>query len=68
MALIMSSTLYPNSLVIFGWYGNDTTQATQLFANYLVNNVDSNTFNNATVVEVNDTQTVSGYPQATQIQ
>ncbi|PVU70185.1 hypothetical protein DDW05_03055 [Candidatus Nanobsidianus stetteri] len=68
MALIMTSTLYPNTLVIFGWYGNDTTQATQLFANYLVNGVDSNVFNNATIVEVNDTQTVNGYPQATQIQ
>lgn len=68
MALIMTSTLYPNTLVIFGWYGNDTTQATQLFANYLVNGVDSNIFNNATVVEVNDQQTVNGYPQATQIQ
>lgn len=68
MALIMSSTLYPNSLVVFGWYGNDTTQATQLFANYLVNGVDSSTFNNATVVEVNDQQTVNGYPAATQIQ
>jgi hypothetical protein len=68
MALIMSSTLYPNTLVIFGWYGNDTTQATQLFANYLVNNVDANVFNNATVVEVNDQQTVNGYPAATQLQ
>jgi len=68
MALIMTSTLYPNTLVIFGWYGNDTTQATQLFANYLVNGVDSNIFNNAEVVEVNDQQTVNGYPQATQIQ
>ncbi|MFP3289719.1 MAG: hypothetical protein RXN31_00675 [Candidatus Nanopusillus acidilobi] len=68
MALIMSSTLYPNTLVIFGWYGNDTTQATQLFANYLVNGVDSNVFNNAEVVEVNDQQTVNGYPAATQIQ
>jgi hypothetical protein len=68
MALIMSSTLYPNTLVIFGWYGNDTTQATQLFANYLVNNVDASVFNNATVVEVNDQQTVNGYPAATQIQ
>jgi hypothetical protein len=68
MALIMSSTLYPNTLVIFGWYGNDTTQATELFANYLVNNVDANIFNNATVVEVNDQQTVNGYPAATQIQ
>ena len=68
MALIMSSALYPNSLVIFGWYGNDTIQATQLFANYLVNGVDSSTFNNATVVEVNDQQTVNGYPAATQIQ
>ncbi|MFP3166842.1 MAG: hypothetical protein RXQ68_00205 [Candidatus Nanopusillus sp.] len=67
-ALIMTSTLYPNTLVIFGWYGNDTTQATELFANYLVNNVDANVFNNATIVEVNDTQTVNGYPQATQIQ
>jgi hypothetical protein len=68
MALIMSSTLYPNTLVIFGWYGNDTTQATELFANYLVNNVDTNVFNNATVVEVNDQQTVNGYPAATQLQ
>ncbi|AMD29639.1 hypothetical protein Nps_00760 [Candidatus Nanopusillus acidilobi] len=68
MALIMSSTLYPNTLVIFGWYGNDTTQATELFANYLVNNVDASVFNNATVVEVNDQQTVNGYPAATQIQ
>jgi hypothetical protein len=68
MALIMSSTLYPNTLVIFGWYGNDTTQATQLFANYLVNGVDANVFNNAEVVEVNDQQTVNGYPAATQIQ
>jgi len=68
MALIMSSTLYPNTLVIFGWYGNDTTQATELFANYLVNGVDANVFNNATVVEVNDQQTVNGYPAATQIQ
>ena len=68
MALIMSSTLYPNTLVIFGWYGNDTTQATELFANYLVNGVDSSVFNNATVVEVNDQQTVNGYPAATQIQ
>lgn len=67
-ALIMTSTLYPNTLLIFGWYGNDTTQATELFANYLVNGVDANIFNNATVVEVNDTQTVNGYPQATQIQ
>jgi len=68
MALIMSSTFHTNTLVIFGWYGNDTTQATQLFANYLVNGVDSSTFNNATVVEVNDQQTVNGYPSATQIQ
>ncbi|MFP3284141.1 MAG: hypothetical protein RXO65_01720 [Candidatus Nanopusillus acidilobi] len=68
MALIMSSTLYPNTLVIFGWSGNDTTQATELFANYLVNGVDSSVFNNATVVEVNDQQTVNGYPAATQIQ
>ncbi|EOD42829.1 putative cell surface protein [Candidatus Nanobsidianus stetteri] len=68
MALIMSSTLYPNTLVIFGWSGSDTTQATQLFANYLVNGVDSNVFNNATVVEVNDQQTVNGYPAATQVQ
>ena len=68
MALIMSSTLYPNTLVIFGWYGNDTTQATELFANYLVNGVDANVFNNAEVVEVNDQQTVNGYPAATQIQ
>jgi hypothetical protein len=68
MALIMSSTLYPNTLVIFGWYGNDTTQATELFANYLVNGVEANVFNNATVVEVNDQQTVNGYPAATQIQ
>jgi len=64
----MSSTLYPNTLVIFGWYGNDTTQATQLFANYLVYGVRSDVFNNATVVEVNDQQTVNGYPSATQIQ
>jgi len=68
MALIMSSTLYPNTLVIFGWYGNDTTQATELFANYLVNGVDANVFNGATVVEVNTQQTVSGYPAATQVQ
>jgi len=68
MALIMSSTLYPNTLVIFGWSGSDTTQATQLFANYLVNNVDANVFNNATVVEVNTQQTVNGYPAATQVQ
>jgi len=67
-ALIMTSTLYPNTLLIFGWYGNDTTQATELFANYLVNGVDADVFNNATIVEVNDTQTVNGYPQATQIQ
>jgi len=68
MALIMSSTLYPNTLVIFGWYGNDTTQATELFANYLVSGVDSNVFNNATVVEVNDQQIENNYPAATQIQ
>jgi len=67
-ALIMTSTLYPNTLVIFGWYGNDTTQATELFANYLVNGVDADVFNNATIVEVNDQQTVNGYPAATQIQ
>jgi len=68
MALIMSSTLYPNMLVIFGWYGNDTTQATQLFANYLVNGADANVFNNATVVEVNDQQMENNYPTAIQIQ
>jgi hypothetical protein len=68
MALIMSSTFHPNTLVIFGWYGNDTTQATELFANYLYSGFDSNVFNNAEVVEVNDQQTVNGYPAATQIQ
>jgi len=67
-ALIMSSTLYPNTLVIFGWSGNDTTQATQLFADYLVSGVEANVFNNATVVEVNDTNIESNYPVATQIQ
>lgn len=67
-ALIMSSTLYPNTLVIFGWSGDDTTQATQLFANYLVNGVSANVFDSATVVGVNTQQTVSGYPSATKLQ
>jgi hypothetical protein len=64
----MSSTLYPNTLVIFGWSGDDTTQATQLFANYLVNGVSANVFDSATVVGVNTQQTVSGYPSATKLQ
>jgi hypothetical protein len=64
----MSSTLYPDTLVIFGWSGSDTTQATQLFANYLVNGVSANVFDNATVVGVNTQQTVSGHPSATKLQ
>jgi hypothetical protein len=67
-ALVMSSTLYPDTLVIFGWSGSDTTQATQLFANYLVNGVSANVFDNATVVGVNTQQIVSGYPSATKLQ
>ncbi|MFZ8855773.1 MAG: hypothetical protein ACO2OX_01050, partial [Candidatus Nanopusillus sp.] len=67
-ALIMSSTLYPDTLVIFGWSGSDTTQATQLFANYLVNGVSANVFDNATVVGVNTQQIVGGYPSATKLQ
>jgi hypothetical protein len=67
-ALVMSSTLYPDILVIFGWSGSDTTQATQLFANYLVNGVSANVFDNATVVGVNTQQIVSGYPSATKLQ
>ena len=67
-ALIMSSTLYPDTLVIFGWSGEDTTQATVLFANYLVNGVSANVFDNATVVGVNTQQIVGGYPSATKLQ
>ncbi|MFP3257188.1 MAG: hypothetical protein RXO36_05270, partial [Candidatus Nanopusillus acidilobi] len=67
-ALIMSSTFHTNTLVIFGWSGNDTTQATELFAQYLHAGVESNVFNSATVVEVNDTQIENNYPVATQIQ
>ncbi len=67
-ALIMSSALYPNTLVIFGWSGDDTTQATVLFANYLINGVNANVFDNARVVGVNTQQIVGGYPSATRLQ
>jgi hypothetical protein len=67
-ALIMSSTLYPDTLVIFGWSGEDTTQATVLFANYLINGVNANVFDNARVVGVNTQQIVGGYPSATRLQ
>jgi|GEM_PF-4307899 len=67
-ALIMSSPLYTNTLVIFGWSGEDTTQATVLFANYLVNGVRADVFDNARVVGVNTQQIVGGYPSATRLQ
>ena len=67
-ALIMSSALYPDTLVIFGWSGDDTTQATVLFANYLLNGVNANVFDNARVVGVNTQQIVGGYPSATRLQ
>ncbi|MGC9133621.1 MAG: hypothetical protein ACP5GJ_04445, partial [Nanopusillaceae archaeon] len=67
-ALIMTSTLYPNTLVIFGWSGNDTTQATELFANYLVYGTDASQLDNYSVVLVNDQQTVNGEPAVQPVQ
>ena len=68
-ALIFVGGQYTNELVIFGWSGKDTTEATVLFANYLVNNVDAAELNNATFVVLNDQQlTVNGLPSIEEVQ
>ncbi|BFI73513.1 hypothetical protein YN1_5000 [Nanoarchaeota archaeon] len=67
-SLIFVGGQYPNELVIFGWYGNDTTEATELFANYLLYGTDAAQLSNYTLVLLNDQQTVNGLPSVTPIQ
>ncbi|MGC9079634.1 MAG: hypothetical protein ACP5G1_02755, partial [Nanopusillaceae archaeon] len=57
-----------NEVVIFGWEGPDTTQATQLFATYLTTGYSANVFDQARVVLVNTQQTVNGQPTATKVE